>query len=59
MQLEFVLQVVLIFIVAFFIQGAMFNAPASWTAVALHRFSRAHQNRPNFQVITLALKDNF
>ena len=44
--------------VAFRIQGAKFNAPASWSAVALHRFSLAPQNRPPFQ-ITLTLRPIF
>ena len=44
------LPVVRLLIVTFCIRGAMFNAPASWTAVALHRFSLAPQNRPPFQI---------
>jgi len=50
MQSDSALPVVRLLIVTFCIRGAMFNAPASWTAVALHRFSLAPQNRPLFQI---------
>ena len=50
MQSDSVLPVVRLLIVTFFIRGARFNAPASWTAVVLYRFSLAHQNRPPFQI---------
>ena len=58
MQSNSALPVVRLLIVTFLIQGARFNAPASWSAVALHRFSLAHQNRPLFQ-ITLTLRPTF
>ena len=54
----FRLQWFALLILAYRIRGAMFNAPASWSAVALHRFSLAPQNRPPFQ-ITLALRPTF
>ena len=58
MQSDSVLPVVRLLMVAFRIQGAMLNAPASWSAVVLHRFSLAPQNRPPFQ-ITLTLRPTF